>query len=482
MKERSEKYGMYLGKKAAMLCLVWFVFAGTCFGVDTFVGNVMPVQAAEKEDEPKLSVTKLTIGKGETYTLTASGDFDKISWKVNRKSIATITKKSAAKVVVKGVKKGTTTVIATIDGGQYKCTVAVEEPKLSESELSGVVGDTFKLSVSDTKRKVKFYSKDKSVATVGLTGGKVTLQGEGATVVYAKVGNKKYNCTVTVKPDHFWNSIGRNGKRSETEQQMAEKAEQIYKEIIKADMTDIEKLLAIHDYIVLNTAYDYQNYLMGTIPRSSYYPEGVLLHGNAVCQGYAETLELFLDACGIENKIVTGTGNGGSHAWNLVKLDDGWYHVDATWDDPLYGGMDMPGSVGYDYFCITDLQMDFDHNWKKSNYPEAVGSKYCYYVYGGEKPEYNYAKVVLTEGQMIEYREKGMILDSVADYANAVLRIFKTGESEITLLYPEEAMPDLDGAMEKIVNEYNCGVSYSYGQIKWTGEYYLFKVKVKLLE
>ena len=30
-----------------------------------------------------------------------------------------------------------------------------------------------------------------------------------------------------------------------------------------------------------------------------------------------------------------GTADEIDHAWNLVELDGKWYHLDATWDDPM---------------------------------------------------------------------------------------------------------------------------------------------------
>jgi len=43
---------------------------------------------------------------------------------------------------------------------------------------------------------------------------------------------------------------------------------------------------------------------------------------------------LFVDA-GLESKIISGKANEVAHAWNLVKIDDKWYNIDLTWDDPI---------------------------------------------------------------------------------------------------------------------------------------------------
>lgn len=54
----------------------------------------------------------------------------------------------------------------------------------------------------------------------------------------------------------------------------------------------------------------------------------------AVCEGYAKAFQLLLNAAGIENYYIVGLGNGGGHAWNMVRMDDGYfYYFDLTWDD-----------------------------------------------------------------------------------------------------------------------------------------------------
>ena len=139
--------------------------------------------------------------------------------------------------------------------------------------------------------------------------------------------------------------------------------------------TPFEKELAVHDWLVLNCAYDYDNYQHNTIPWESYSPRGLFCNGKAVCQGYAESFKLCMDILGIPCVIVTGTGNGGAHAWNAVELDGEWYMVDVTWDDPV---PDTPGRVGYAYLNLTDEKMSRDHAYTSS--VTANGTKYYYYA------------------------------------------------------------------------------------------------------
>lgn len=195
--------------------------------------------------------------------------------------------------------------------------------------------------------------------------------------------------------------------------------DKILKQIITDDMSQVDQVRAVHDYIILNTAYyendalrpeDYPNYVFTT--------EGVLKKGKAVCQGYAETFGLFMDRLGIECKFVVGKDlkNKVGHAWNMVSLNGAWYHVDTTWDDPI---PDQKGRVQYKYFLVTDELMSKDHSWNQSNYPICDSTDFQYYIY-----------------------EKEMIA-SIEDYEQKFIELYLSGERTITILYPEEGRPDL---------------------------------------
>lgn len=132
-------------------------------------------------------------------------------------------------------------------------------------------------------------------------------------------------------------------------------------------ITEEEKVKAVHDWLVKNVAYDYDNYVLKTIPNSSYGIAGPILYGKAVCQGYAEAFEYFMDVLGIECEMVTGTADNGSgiwtgHAWNKVKLNESWYYIDVTWNDPL---PDRGANVyWYKYYLIADPTFGGDHSPK----------------------------------------------------------------------------------------------------------------------
>lgn len=151
--------------------------------------------------------------------------------------------------------------------------------------------------------------------------------------------------------------------------EVSNKVDEIMKSIIKPNMSDLEKEKAIHDYIVLNTKYDYDNYLKKTIPNDDYCPYNILIKGTGVCEGYAETTQLLLSRAGIKAIVVIGQANNGTwggHAWNIVQIDGKYYQLDTTWDDPV---PDRAGYARYEYFNINDSQMAKDHRWDNSQYP-----------------------------------------------------------------------------------------------------------------
>lgn len=151
----------------------------------------------------------------------------------------------------------------------------------------------------------------------------------------------------------------------EQEDYVNEKVTSILSNIITSYMNDDDKEKAIHDYIVKNVTYD-QSY-------TYYSAYDALYYGTSVCQGYALLAYKMLKQAGIDTRIITGTADGESHAWNLVYIRGKWYQLDCTWDDPVPDN----GQVNYDYYNINDTQMSVDHTWNKSNYPQA-NSTYVY--------------------------------------------------------------------------------------------------------
>lgn len=152
-----------------------------------------------------------------------------------------------------------------------------------------------------------------------------------------------------------------------------DKVVEIIDKEIDDDMSDYEKELAIHDYIVSHCAYGYPE----LSEKYAYRAYGCLCLNTAVCNGYAEAMALLLNCVGVENEIMTGYGNEDLHAWNRVRIDGFWYQVDATWDDPV---PDRTGKTTHMYFNVTDDIMDDMHTWDKEEYSACNSLNANYFV------------------------------------------------------------------------------------------------------
>lgn len=132
--------------------------------------------------------------------------------------------------------------------------------------------------------------------------------------------------------------------------------------VVKEDMTEAQKVRALHDAFLATVAYGEQNSrgagnLRGAFLNLTSTPEATVRR--VVCQGYAVSFQYLLMRCGIQAITVTGTAlstpgdntTKGSHAWNKVKVAGAWYLVDPTHDDSL---VPTSTSCKHDYFLKTD--------------------------------------------------------------------------------------------------------------------------------
>jgi len=218
------------------------------------------------------------------------------------------------------------------------------------------------------------------------------------------------------------------------------KVNEILAQIISPDMTDYQKELAIHDYLVENCEYDMDAVNGREIKAESFTAYGALCLGVAVCEGYAEAASILLNRSGVETKIITGTSKGVAHAWNLVKIDGEFYHLDVTWDDPYQA--DEKSGIRYYYFNLSDAEISSDHQWDKSKYESCTATKYNYYKY------YN------------------LVVNDQDDYIERVIDEVQKGNTSISLkiLEPDPKKFNIGSAVETIVNKLFLRCQYSYNK------------------
>ena len=150
------------------------------------------------------------------------------------------------------------------------------------------------------------------------------------------------------------------------------------KVIKNASGNNYEKMLYIHDYIVDNTTYETQK-IANT---ANIY--GCIVNKQAICEGYARTFKYYMDKLDIpciliSGEVVNEKGKSEGHAWNYVYINNNWYAIDTTWDDPIIiGNGKITDKVKYKYFLKGTETMNKDHttvgqvteNGMKFKYPE----------------------------------------------------------------------------------------------------------------
>lgn len=340
-------------------------------------------------DESSAATPDSTDSEATTTTPAATTTLAPVTTKENTptttKAPATTTKATTTKAPATTTKapatttKATTTTVAPISSSISRVYQFIDQ-YLAGNNAVNVNKDGVIIRSSNNGIFINFQSTskdylptDKEVAAY-LTSVNVT---SGTSVHTSSAGNVTYE----IKLIDGWRynysyRTGTTRKLYDYEIKNYNKAKQILGTFIKADMTPYQKELAVHDWMALNTKFDYDNFLAGTIPDSSSYPEGLLFNNLAACNGYATSFKLFMDIIGIECKYVRNS----THAWNAVKLDGEWYWVDPTWDDPA---PDKAGKVRHNYFNVTDAVLKLDHTFNELTELDGIkctATKYNYFV------------------------------------------------------------------------------------------------------
>ena len=129
-------------------------------------------------------------------------------------------------------------------------------------------------------------------------------------------------------------------------------------------LSEAKKITKIHDYICNHVDYAYNS-----TEEQIYTAYGALCTGKAVCQGYAVLFYRLCKEAGLSVRIISGTGNGGPHAWNIVRIGSKYYNVDCTWD-----GQD---AATYNEFLLKS-EADFSDHTRESW--EVAGNHYLDYT------------------------------------------------------------------------------------------------------
>lgn len=135
-----------------------------------------------------------------------------------------------------------------------------------------------------------------------------------------------------------------------------------------------DTVLAIHDELVRGVQYQDDGKLSHSIV-------GPLLFGRGVCDGFSKVLKFILDELSIPCFVVSGTatdpqtGSNESHAWNIVKIDNSWAHIDLTFDATI----SQSPIIRHDFFGLTAQMISRDHQFNVAFYPVSSNVSLEYY-------------------------------------------------------------------------------------------------------
>ena len=173
--------------------------------------------------------------------------------------------------------------------------------------------------------------------------------------------NSKYN-KITRRVD-----IDIKKKYSKTDiEKIDNKMNEIIDELNINNYSNIEdKIRVFHDYLASTNVYD-KDKESNTSKYNSDTAIGTLFEGHSICSGYSDTLAIYLNKLGLDNiKVISD-----KHAWNAVKLNNAWYHIDLTWDDPIV--KNGPDTITHNYFLITTHDLfvkdSIQHNYDRKLY------------------------------------------------------------------------------------------------------------------
>ena len=121
--------------------------------------------------------------------------------------------------------------------------------------------------------------------------------------------------------------------------------------LIPEDASDYEKVRIVYTYVI-----DHTQYQTGEDDQSI---AGVFWKKSAVCAGYAGAVQYLLERLDIPCIYVDGSTKGSTegHAWDIVKIGQEYYYVDATnGDQPDFlngdaAQLEEHKTIIYDYLC-----------------------------------------------------------------------------------------------------------------------------------
>ncbi len=178
---------------------------------------------------------------------------------------------------------------------------------------------------------------------------------------------------------------GKYSMEEQEREQLREEMKPVLRKVLQDASTlgnDYEKARYVYEYVIGQTDYDQDASYNQTMC-------SVFIYGKSVCQGYARAAQYLLQQLGIPCVIAAGEVHDGvRHAWDIVRVDGAWYHMDPTWGDPSYASDEdaavMGEYINYDYLLITTEEISRTHTlYQEDTLPECTATADNYYVREG---------------------------------------------------------------------------------------------------
>lgn len=125
---------------------------------------------------------------------------------------------------------------------------------------------------------------------------------------------------------------------------------------ITPSLSDLEKIVFVHDYLCANYSYDKTE--------SVFNAYSFFMNKTGVCQSYTLAFIAIMNELGINAGYASSDSM--NHIWNVVELDGEWYHVDVTWDDTFK--QTVCGQVKHANLLLSDygIESTGHRNWVTS--------------------------------------------------------------------------------------------------------------------
>lgn len=215
----------------------------------------------------------------------------------------------------------------------------------SKAESLGIGSDVKFSSVNDWKEEITdaIYNVED---TCDLSAYEVSVEALSKVLVEVANENPRYfyvdfsDIGYTIENDSITQvKFTYEGSKAEVKAAISEYDEAINEIIsgVSPNWSDMEKALYINDYLTAYCEYD--------LTYSKYDAYNIIVEKTGVCQAYAEAYQELMTKLGVTCELVVS--HALNHAWNMVLINDKYYQVDTTWNDPI---ADKIGRAKHQYF------------------------------------------------------------------------------------------------------------------------------------